>query len=109
MADNESLYSVLVLDLFGDKPEHAEFQALFELANDALADNDGTKKAITLATLKLLAEQRQDMVEDLETEGTWCDTDEGFVLVMRDTVGNNAYYNPDTDNLVLQRNLYKVA
>ena len=107
MGANESMYSRLVLGLSGSLPEHAEFQPLFELIVDALDEKNDTKKAIALATVKLLSETRMELCDGSEMEGEWCEREDGWLLVMRDLLGNNLFYHPEVDEIIYQQNFYK--
>jgi len=107
MGANESMFSELVLGLNGGVKEHAEFQALFELVNDAVDESNSTKKAIALATARHISETRFDLLDLSTQEGSWCVTDDGHVLVARDTQGMSLWYHPEWDELTLQRNFYK--
>lgn len=107
MAENESMYSELVLGLNGGMPEHAEFQALFELVNDAVEEKDSTKKAIAFATAKHISETRFDLLDSSVKEGVWTEKEDNWLLVARDMNGMSFWYNPDWDELFLTRNFYK--
>jgi hypothetical protein len=105
--ENESMFSELVLGLNGGLKEHAEFQALFELVNDALDSKNSTQQKIALATAKLIAETRFDLLDGTVQEGSWANKEDGYLLVYRDMQGWSLWFNPEWDELTLQRNFYK--